>query len=71
MSNNCKLHSTHCHGFSAQISGAARVARWDGVGGGQWNWKVEKITGNFSTRLLLRPCFVWLLCLNANGSFRT
>ena len=52
---------------------ALRVARWEGVGGGQLNWKVEKqkITGNFSTRLLLRPCFVWLLCLNANGSFRT
>ena len=28
--------------FSAQISGAARVARWEGVGGGQLNWKVEK-----------------------------
>ena len=48
--------------FSAQISGAARVARWEEVGG--WALELEggKITGNFSTRLLLRTCFVWLLC---------
>ena len=60
--------------FSAQISGAARFARYAlgggrGVGNGTGRWK--KITGNCSTRLLLRPCFVWLLFLNANASFWT
>ena len=60
--------------FSAQISGAARVARCALGGGRGWAMELEggkKITGNFSTRLLLRPCFVWLLCLNATGSFWT
>ena len=46
---------------------ALRVGRGLGIGTRRWT----KITGNFSTRLLLSPFFVWPLCLNANGSLRT
>ena len=40
MSNNCKLTVHIVTVFRAQISGAARVARWEGgrgIGGGHWN----------------------------------
>ena len=43
--------------FSAQISGAARVARWEGVGGGQWNWKVEKNHRKFFNKAAAKALF--------------